>query len=190
MRKVIYEFEQCDPKRCSGKKLIKQGKVTSIKKNRCFGGVILSPDADQSISPADRDTIERFGIGLIDCSWAQLSAVDFKRLPRRHNRLLPFMVAANPVNYGKPFKLNCAEALSASLYICGFSDEAYEILDGFSYGEEFYRLNEDILDEYSRCKSSAEVVYAQNRFLESQSRNAKVSEERGCIEDGKCDEHV
>ncbi|WEL39510.1 rRNA aminocarboxypropyltransferase [Encephalitozoon hellem] len=170
MRKVIYEFEQCDPKKCSGKRLIRQNKVQPIKKNRNFGGVVLSPDADQSISPADKDIIERFGIGLIDCSWAQLDAVDFKRLPRKHNRLLPFMVAANPVNYGKPFKLNCAEALSASLYICGFKEDAYEILEGFNYGDEFYKLNADILDEYAKCTSSAEVVEVQNRFLESQSK--------------------
>ncbi|ADM12246.1 ribosome biogenesis protein TSR3 [Encephalitozoon intestinalis ATCC 50506] len=170
MRKIIYEFEQCDPKKCSGKKLIKQNKIEPIKKNKNFKGVVLSPDADQSISPADRDVIERFGIGLIDCSWAQLDSVDFKRLPRKHNRLLPFMVAANPVNYGKPFKLNCAEALSASLYICGFKEEAYEILNEFNYGNEFYKLNEDLLEEYSKCTSSAEVVEVQNRFLESQSK--------------------
>ena len=172
MRKVIYEFEQCDPKRCSGKKLIRQKKIQSIQKNRNFSGVVLSPDADKSISPSDREIIERFGIGLIDCSWAQLDAVDFKKLPKKHNRLLPFMVAANPVNYGKPFKLNCAEALSASLYICGFVDEAYEILDGFSYGDEFYKLNQDILDEYSKCTSSIEVVEAQNRFLAENSKSS------------------
>lgn len=166
MKKVIYEFEQCDPKRCSGKKLIRQNKVQSIKKNRAFSGVVLSPDASQSISPADRETVERHGIGLIDCSWAQLDSVDFRRLPRRHNRLLPFMVAANPVNYGKPFKLNCVEALSASLYICGFEEEAFDVFEGFSYGDEFYKLNGDILSQYSRCTTSAEVVDAQNRFLD------------------------
>lgn len=167
MRKVIYEFEQCDPKKCSGKKLVRQNKVQSIKKDRGFGGVVLSPNADRSISPADREVLEKHGIGLIDCSWAQLDAVDFRKLPNKHNRLLPFMVAANPVNYGKPFKLNCVEALSASLYICGFEDEAYGIFEGFSYGNEFYKLNGDILDEYSKCNSSAEVVQVQNRFLDS-----------------------
>jgi pre-rRNA-processing protein TSR3 len=165
IRKVMYEFGQCDPKRCSGSKLVRQKRVEPINKNKSFCGVVLSPDAEESISPADREAIEKYGIGLIDCSWAQLSSVSFKRLPRKHNRLLPFMVAANPVNYGKPCKLNCVEALSAALYICGFEDEAFEVFEGFSYGEEFYKLNIDLLDRYRECSSGAEVVEVQNTFL-------------------------
>ena len=34
------------------------------------------------------------------------------------------MLASNPVNHGKPFKLNCAEALAASLLLGGFHEEA------------------------------------------------------------------
>lgn len=36
----------------------------------------------------------------------------------------------------------------------------------FSYGEEFLRLNAELLDLYAGCKDGQEVVEAQNRWLE------------------------
>lgn len=166
MRKIIYEFDQCDPKRCSGNKLVKMNKITALKKGKHFNGIILSPKGEISISPMDKEHIERFGIDLIDCSWAQLDKVNFKILPKKHNRLLPFLVATNPVNYGKPYKLNCVEAMSAALYICDFKEDAADLFECFSYGNEFFKINGELLDLYSQCKDSSEIVKTQNEYLE------------------------
>jgi pre-rRNA-processing protein TSR3 len=100
MRKIIYEFGQCDPKRCSGHKLVKSKKIESLSLKANFNGIILSPNGKLTVSPADRDHILRFGIGLIDCSWNQIESFDFSKLPKKNNRLLPWLVAANTINYG------------------------------------------------------------------------------------------
>ena len=49
--------------------------------------------------------------------------------------IVPYLVAANSVNYGRPWRLNCAVALAACFFICGHEDWAHEVLKHFSYGE-------------------------------------------------------
>lgn len=71
------------------------------------------------ISPEDHAIVEGSGICVIDCSWQHFDTVKVKSV-KANERLLPYMLAANPVNYGKEIKLTCAEALAGALYLSGF----------------------------------------------------------------------
>jgi len=130
-----------------------------------FRGIVLSPTGTQAVSSTDRDIVEQHGICVVDCSWAQLDKVPFSKLKSNHDRLLPFLVAANPVNYGKPLKLSCAEAIAATLYITGFSSLAFLIMDKFKWGHAFFLVNKNLLDKYAQCLTSADVVKVQNDYI-------------------------
>lgn len=85
------------------------------------------------MSREDAALISAKGLAVVDCSWNRLDDVPFGRIRGAAPRLLPFFVAANPVNYGRPCKLSCAEALAAALYICGLQDEAHAIMSRFKW---------------------------------------------------------
>ena len=54
------------------------------------------------------------------------------------------MVAVNPVNFGKAYKLSCVEAFAACLYLGGFEKESRFIMDHFKWGEHFFKVNEEL----------------------------------------------
>ena len=172
LRLRMWDFAQCDPKRCTGARLARRGIFDRMPLKQPFRGIVLSPEAKTAVSPADREILEKSGISLIDCSWARLKEIPFRQMKAGHHRLLPFMVAANSVNYGRPYKLTCAEAAAATLYICGKFDAARTLLQEFSWGEEFFSLNQQVLDLYASCNNAREVVQKQNEWLEG-ARNEK-----------------
>lgn len=99
--------------------------------------------------------------------------------------MLPYLVAANPVNYGRPWRLNCAEAFAACFYICGHPDWATEVLQHFSYGQPFLDINSQLLKRYAACRDETEIKEAEQTWLEKIEREYSESRaEKGNNTDG------
>eukprot|EP01120_Amphizonella_sp_Union-15-10_P014170 TRINITY_DN678_c0_g4_i3.p1 TRINITY_DN678_c0_g4~~TRINITY_DN678_c0_g4_i3.p1 ORF type:complete len:261 (+),score=47.51 TRINITY_DN678_c0_g4_i3:228-1010(+) len=173
---AMWDFGQCDAKRCTGRKLVRLGYVSELPLNVRFRGVILSPFGKKTVSPSDKSIVETQGLSVIDCSWAQIDSLPLSKIRGEEERLLPFLVAANPVNYGKPFKLSCVEAVAATLFITGFKEICFELLDCFKWGRTFYNLNSALLEGYAVASDSAAVIEFQNKYIETvqQEQLAKV----------------
>lgn len=161
----IYHANQCDPKKCTGKKMARFGLANLFEKIPQIprGSILLDPMADKALSPAD--DISR-SITVLDCSWEELERV-FPQLEKKklQHRALPYLVAANPVNFGKPFKLNSVEAFAAALYILGHKDQATAILSKFNWGHTFLELNHEPLEDYSKAKDSREILQIQDEYM-------------------------
>ncbi len=161
MQLFVYHADQCDPKKCSGRKLARFNLVLlthHINQLRPF--VVLSPYSEKALSPSDKGTK---GLAALDCSWALAEEV-FARFKLKE-RALPFLLAANPVNFGKPFKLSTVEALAAGLIILGENKQAETLLSKFSWGHVFLELNNNPLKEYAVAKDSTEVVQIQDAYI-------------------------
>ena len=159
---VAYRDNTCDPRTCTVKKLEKAGMIRVVKKIRQIprNTLLLDPTAEKALSPADRNAAS---ITVLDCSWEVVitGAVNSWRI----RRALPFLAAANPVNFGKPCVLSSVEALAAALFILGEEQQSRDILAKVSWGIRFLEVNAEPLSLYVTAKDSAEVVKMQDLFL-------------------------
>jgi pre-rRNA-processing protein TSR3 len=163
---VVYHAKQCDPRKCSALKLKRHGLIRVVHRLRLLprGAIVLNPFSEKAFSPADRGHIENKGLIALDYSWKRTE--EAKAIPMiGEARSLPYLVAANPVNYGTPTKLSTAEALAAALYIISYKAQAEQLLSIFKWGPEFIRLNQKLLDSYAQAKNSTEVVELQKKFM-------------------------
>jgi len=174
----VFSTRQDDPKKCTAVRLYKMGKIDLVYKLNLIppNSVLLNPFAEKALSLEDLPLMQSKGLVGLDCSWIfakEVFGIDqspsgkpkHKGRWRFNDRILPYLLAANPVNYGKPCQLSTAEALAASLYIVGFENDARVLLNGFKWGESFFTLNEQLLDAYAAANSSLEVVSIQNDYL-------------------------
>jgi pre-rRNA-processing protein TSR3 len=157
-----YRDNSCDPRKCTVKKLEKAGflkifnKISQIPRNT----LLLDPTAEKAFSPADKYVKS---ITVLDCSWVVLDTGKVRSW--RIRRALPFLIAANPVNFGKPCVLSSVEALAAALYIIGEKDRSVELLSKVSWGIRFLEVNREPLDLYASAKDSTEVIKIQELYI-------------------------
>tara|TARA_B100000963_G_C22578613_1_gene649739 strand:- start:653 stop:1228 length:576 start_codon:yes stop_codon:yes gene_type:complete len=163
---------QDDPKKNTAVLASKRGDVRLHKRVQTLPkkGVILEPLCGKVLGPEDHEllTSRRGAIVGLDCSWKHIesSVREVMNKTRLQARTLPLLLAANPVNWGKPGKLTTAEAVAAALYLVGRSDQARDVLGAFRWGKRFFELNQEPLDAYAAAKTSAELVALQFEFFD------------------------
>jgi pre-rRNA-processing protein TSR3 len=163
---------QDDPKKNTAVLASKRGDMQLHKSIRTLPkrGIILEPLCGKVFGPEDHPLLtEKNGalVGL-DCSWAYIedSVASVMKRTRLEPRMLPLLLAANPVNWGKPGRLTTAEALATILYLLGREEQARDVLGAFRWGERFFELNKEPLDAYAGATSSEELVELQFEFFD------------------------
>ncbi|KAF2685645.1 DUF367-domain-containing protein [Lentithecium fluviatile CBS 122367] len=185
-RPACWDFGHCDAKRCSGKRLMRLGMLRELHVGQKHAGVVVSPKAKKVVSREDNELLEQHGAAVVEASWNRIEEVPFGKIGGKCERLLPYLVAANPTNYGKPWRLNCVEAIAACYYICGHKEWAEGILASFSYGEAFLDINAALLKRYSNCANEEEIKKAEETWLakiEREYNDSRAEKEAGQDDD-------
>lgn len=102
---ACWDLGHCDPKRCSGKRLMQFGLMRELSIGQRFPGVIVSyvshfilflvacanycysPNAKKTISPADKELLEQHGAAVVECSWVRVQEVPWSRIGGKCERL-------------------------------------------------------------------------------------------------------
>ncbi|MEM4139691.1 MAG: DUF367 family protein [Nitrososphaeria archaeon] len=168
MRIYVINLKECDPKKCTARKLRRFGLVKFIDRRRCIakGAILLNPFSEKVLSKEDRYIIEKKGIIALDGSWNKIGEKEFEKYKKLYAfRALPYLVAGNPIHYGIPTMLSTVEALAFALYIVGFKEKAFELLRIFSWGIKAFELNSELLEMYYNANTAKEIIYLQKKIL-------------------------
>ena len=146
-------YKQDDPRKCTAAKLVKFGLASNVKKTSPKT-ILLDPFSVKTLVPSDKKIAN--SITAVDCSW-NLADNTFSKKILGIGRKLPPLFAGNPVNYAKLNKLTTAEALAAALFILSEDAMALELINKFKWGQTFYSLNRNLLEDYTKIKSESEI---------------------------------
>jgi pre-rRNA-processing protein TSR3 len=142
-RLYVYHTAQCDPKKCTATRLLRLGLAKRIERLSHVPrkAILLDPFSNTTLTYEDRSDVLLHGLVAVDCSWENAEQI-FTSKMRAQRRRLPEMFAGNSINYNMKNKLSTVEAFAGALIICGFTDQAREILAKFKWGRNFLELNQ------------------------------------------------
>ncbi len=155
IRLCVVHTKQCNPKKCTSKKLARfqlASLVSARRLSHAKRALLLDPTALTPLCRKDRSE----NLIALDCSWEHCERL-FASIPLHVRRRLPYLLAANPVNYGRPYQLTTVEAFAAALIIFGEVQHAERLLSKFKWGPTFLALNRALLDAYADASSAPEV---------------------------------
>ncbi len=165
LRVYVVHYGHDDPAKDTALKLVRHGLAVEVRRPP-RGSVVLDPYAAIPLSGGDRGLVLARGLVVIDASWRKVTPRLFRArgaVPRR----LPLLIAANPVNYGRPYRLSSAEAVAAAAYIVGEVEYARRLLSLFKWGATFFELNGELLRAYMAARTSGEVRAVECEFIVS-----------------------
>ncbi|GAY64514.1 hypothetical protein CUMW_234140, partial [Citrus unshiu] len=155
---AMWDFGQCDAKRCTGRKLARFNLLKERTQDNLNPLWSYGPVGTHCVSKEDYSLIKRKGLAVVDCSWARLGDVPFVKLRCSAPRLT---VAGS--------------SKSSKLWQTFGEEETANLLLGkFKWGHAFLSLNRELLKAYSKCENSADIISVQNDWLSQQSRVPKV----------------
>lgn len=167
LRLVVYHISQDDPKKNTARKLARFELVELVSRLDLAprGAILLDPFCEKAISPEDAEVARTRGVVALDCSWRHAEEVFPAARERMIPRALPYLLAANPVNWGKAMTLSTAEALASASYILGDEPQAIMLMSKFIWGDTFLKMNANPLADYAAAKNSREVVAAMHQYV-------------------------
>ena len=154
MNLKVLMLKQDDPRKCSAAKLVKFGLAKPVTRT-ASRTLILNPFSKKTLLKSDKKFVN--SITGIDCSWNLITSA-FKKPFTGISRKLPPLLAGNPINYSKLNKLSTVEALAGAVYILGETDLTHNLLQKFKWGNTFFELNKNLLQDYSKAQAEAEIL--------------------------------
>ncbi len=162
----MFQAGEDDPKKSTGRKLARHNLVIEYRKLSRLpkGSIFLNPFSEDILWRGDRRIAVMRGISAVDSSWnrGERGYFDIKDM---ESRRLPILLAANPINYGRPYRLSTAEAFAGALYILGFKEQAERIMAKFRWGKQFFILNKEPLEAYAGAESPEKVLEEERDFF-------------------------